>query len=361
MKNYPDQFPVLSQYVYANTAACGLLSDGLMEWRQEHDLDYLIGGSVMQMKSLSLIGETKRTIGKFFNCKPDNVALVPNFSLGLNQLLEGLDPKHKVLLLENDYPSVNWPFESRGFGVSYVKIDENLEANIQNQVKIDNISILALSLVQWVNGVKINLKFLNQLKNEFPNLIIMADGTQFCGTAQFDFESSGIDLLGASGYKWLLAGYGNGFWMCKEGVKEHFTLKGSGFGSVNGNLNAKDKIPFMKHLEPGHLDTLNFGSLKFSLDFLSRTGMDKIETRVKELTEYAKTKFTELGLLEPYVVQRNDHGPIFNIKGNDGLFQHLTEKNVVCSQRGGGIRLSFHFYNTEKHIDAIVKSLITRV
>ncbi len=361
MKNFIDQFPVLTQYTYANTAACGLLSEGLMDWRQEHDLDYLIGGSIMQMKSLSLITEARKAVGIFFNCKPENVALVPNFSLGLNQLLEGLDKKHNVLLLSGDYPSVNWPFESRGFPISYVDIDENLEENILNQVKADNIAVLALSLVQWVNGVKIDLNFLRQLKNEYPDLIIMADGTQFCGTAEFDFENSGIDMLGASGYKWLLAGYGNGFWMCKEGVKEYFSLKGSGFGAVNGDLNAKDNILFMKHLEPGHLDTFTFGSLKYALEFLSRIGMQTIETRVKELTEFAKTKFAEYGLLEPYVVQRKEHGPIFNIKGNDALYGRLREQNVVCSQRGGGIRLSFHFYNTEKHINAIVKTLITRI
>src|SRR5690606_27445773 len=126
--------------------------------------------------------------------KPENVGLVPNFSLGLNQLLEGLDKKHNVLLLRGDYPSVNWPFESRGFAISYVDIDQNLEENILNQVKADNISVLALSLVQWVNGVKVDLNFLRQLKNEHPDLIIIADGTQFCGTAEFDFEISGIDL-----------------------------------------------------------------------------------------------------------------------------------------------------------------------
>ena len=360
MKNFADQFPVLNQYIYANTAACGLLGDGLMEWRQEHDLDYLIGGSVMQMKSLSLIAETRKTVGGFFNCKPENVALVPNFSLGLNQLLEGLDKKHRVLLLESDYPSVNWPFESRGFPVSYVHIDENLEENILNQVKTNSISVLALSVVQWVNGIKVDLNFLRRLKHEFPDLIIIADGTQFCGTANFDFKASGIDLLGASGYKWLLAGYGNGFWLCSDNIKERFSLKGSGFGSVSGNLNAKDTIPFMKHLEPGHLDTLNFGSLKYSLDLLSRIGMETIETRVRELSEFAKNQFAEHGLLEACVVGRKEqHGPIFNIKANDDMFHRLTEENVVCSQRGGGIRLSFHFYNTEKQIKDIVKILMS--
>lgn len=359
MKNFADRFPVLNQYTYANTAACGLLSDGLMEWRQEHDLDYLIGGSLMQMISLSVIEETRKTVGEFFNCSRENVALVPNFSLGLNQLLEGLDKKQRVLLLESDYPSVNWPFESRGFPVSYVHIDENLEGNILDKVKENNISVLALSLVQWVNGVKVDLDFLQQLKREYPDLIIIADGTQFCGTASFDFGASGIDLLGASGYKWLLAGYGNGFWLCSEGVKERFSLKGSGFGSVNGNLDSKDNIPFMKHLEPGHLDTLNFGSLKYSLDFLSRIGMGNIEAHVRELSEFAKDLFAEHGLLQSYVMKRKEHGPIFNINANDDMFRRLTEQNIICSQRGGGIRLSFHFYNTKKDINNIVKTLIT--
>src|SRR5690606_39585518 len=121
----------------------------------------------------------------------------------------------------------------------------------------------------------------------------------------------------------------------------------------------KDNIPFMKHLEPGHLDTLNFGSLKYSLDFLSRIGMGNIEAHVRELSEFAKDLFAEHGLLQSYVMKRKEHGPIFNINANDDMFRRLTEQNIICSQRGGGIRLSFHFYNTKKDINNIVKTVIT--
>lgn len=357
MQKIAKQFPIVNQYIYANTAASGILYDDLLDWRQEHDLDFLIEGSIMKAKSNKLIGSTRKTVGQFFGCDSANVALVPNFSIGINLLLEGLPKEHKILLLEGDYPSLNWPFESRGYDITKIALDEHLERNILETVKTKGITVLALSLVQWLNGIKVDLEFLKKLKNDYPELIIIADGTQFCGTESFNFEDSGIDVLGTSGYKWLLAGYGNGFMLFKDGVKTTFSPKSVGFGSANIDLSGKDNIAFNKHFEPGHLDTLNFGSLKFSLDFLSKIGMDQITSHLKLLSELAKREFTALGLLEDSVVKRDSHSTIFNIKGGDKLFQYLTEKDVLCAQRGGGIRLSFHMYNTEKDIQKLVKLL----
>ena len=362
MENTRKHFPVLSHSIYVNTASAGLLNDDLMEWRQEHDLDYLIGGSNMKTKAMHHgISKVRKTVAEFFGAKIDNTALVPNFSLGLNMLLEGLGLEHRILLVQNDYPSVNWPFECRDFKISYAALDANLEDNILEKIRSEEISVLALSLVQWVNGIKIDIDFLKALKKEYPNLIIIADGTQFCGTTDFNFEASGIDVLGASGYKWLLGGYGNGFFLFKDGIKNSFSLHTIGFNAANINLKGRDDIRFAKHFEPGHLDTLNFGSLKFSLDYLESLGKATIENYLKKLSEKAKMEFTALQLLDDAIVARKSHSTIFNIKGDDALFQKLKDNNVVCSQRGDGIRLSFHLYNTEKDIDVIVKILKTGI
>jgi len=357
MQNIRNQFPVLNQSIYVNTAAFGLLNENLLNWRQEHDLDYLIGGGNMKIESLGLISETRQVVGDFFKCKREYVALVPNFSIGLNMLLEGLDKRHKVLLLQDDYPSVNWPFESREFSVSYAKIDEHLEQNILENIKAENISVFALSLVQWLNGIKIDMDFLKMLKKEYPSLIIIADGTQFCGAFDIDFELSGIDILGASAYKWLLAGTGNGFMLFNNAIENKFSVKTTGFNAANAKLEAKDSIQFSKQFEPGHLDSLNFGSLKFSLEMLTKMGMQNIEMHNRKLMEKAKKVFLELGLLDNSVTRRKDHSTIFNIKGNEQTFKHLVDNGVVCSLRGGGIRLSFHFYNTENEVDQIVEIL----
>ncbi|MFD2099321.1 aminotransferase class V-fold PLP-dependent enzyme [Flagellimonas iocasae] len=357
MQSLRKKFPVLNQCIYANTASAGLLNEDLMEWRQGHDLDFLIGGSDMKAKGFAHMPEIKKTVGKFFHCKPENVALVPNFSLGLNLLLEGLSKDKKVLLLENDYPSVNWPFETRNFNREYVAIDANMEENIHNKVKSGGIDVFALSLVQWVNGIKIDLDFLKQLKKDFPDLIIIGDGTQFCGTEPFNFEASGVDILGTSAYKWLLAGYGNGFYLVKDAVMDQFELKGIGNGSVDNDQSKRNSISFCKFLEPGHLDSFNFGSLEFALDFLDDIGQEHIQAHLDKLSNKAKNVFSDLGLLEQSVLDRTQHSTIFNIKGDQKLFHKLTEENVVTSPRGGGVRFSFHFYNTEEEIDVIATLL----
>ncbi|WP_422350294.1 aminotransferase class V-fold PLP-dependent enzyme [Flagellimonas sp.] len=357
MQNLRKKFPVLQHCIYANTAATGLLYEDLMEWRQEHDLDYLIGGSQMKQKWYGKMNEVRSTVGQFFGCKASNVSLVPNFTLGLNLLLEGLPTDSRVLLVHNDYPSLNWPFETRKFEKDYVSIEANLEEQIHEKLSAGNFDILALSLVQWINGIKIDLAFLKKLKQEFPTLLIIADATQFCGKQEFNFEESGIDVLGASAYKWLLAGYGNGFFLVKEEAKKRFNLNAVGNWSVDRMGDDFQNSPFCKRLEPGHLSSMSFGSLQFSLNFLETVGVENIQNQLKLLSQKAKQEFTSLGLLEDSVAKRDIHSTIFNIKGDQALFEKLSQEEVVCVLRGNGIRLSFHFYNTENEIDAIVDIL----
>ncbi|QLG44483.1 aminotransferase class V-fold PLP-dependent enzyme [Costertonia aggregata] len=360
MKNLRNGFPALNTSIYANTAAYGLLNEDLLAWRRGHDQDYLIGGGAMKMEAMAnLIPETRKTVAHFFNCKVQNVSLVPNFSLAFNLLLEGLNKNSSVALLNGDYPSVNWPFAQRGHRIHHVAIDENLEHNIYECVKKEKIHVLALSLVQWLNGIRIDLDFLKTLKKDFPDLLIMADGTQFCGTVDFDFEDSAIDVLGASAYKWLLAGFGNGFMLFKDHVQEILVPQTIGFNAANGDLKGKHDIRFAKYFEPGHLDTLNFGSLNFSLNFLNSIGMHKIENQNNLLSKKGIDSFSSLSILEGSVVKRQKHSTIFNVKGDDAVYKSLCDNNVVCSERGGGIRLSFHFYNTESEIDRITEILET--
>ncbi len=350
-------FPVSNHTLYANTAAIGLLSEELHEWRQEHDLDFLIGGSQMKMESFQMVSEAKETVGQFLGCTRDRVAMVPNFSLALNMVLEAMPKDHKVLLLKTDYPSVNWPFESRGFPITYASIDEYLEEHIETALREGNIQIFAFSLVQWQNGIKLDLNFIKQLRQKYPELIMIADGTQFCGAFALDFDASGLDILGASGYKWLLAGTGNGLMLFSKRITDQLKLKTTGFNSVNGQLDAPGPIRLAKHMEPGHLDSMCFGSLHFSIKKLMEWDIEKIEAHNRRLIRKAMDAFGELGLLSDTIRNRKDHGTILNIPGNDALFSYLEKENVCCSQRGGGIRLSFHLYNTENEIDAIVKIL----
>lgn len=349
-----DELPLLTEYTYADTAASGLLYSSLQQWRREHDQAFHAGGSLMMEKSFEILPETKQALGAFYGCDPALVALASNFSIGLNLLLDGMETRKQVLLVQGDYPSLNWPFESRGFQTHYVECDTRVEKRIMDMVSRHKIEILALSLVQWVNGMKIGARFLTKLKKAHPGLLIIADGTQFCGAFEFDFGHSGIDVLGASGYKWLLGGYGNAFFLFKAAAVGWFNPRATGFNSADGNASGRQEIAFPRQLEPGHLDSLNFGSLKFALNRLSSIGMKAVEMHNRSLGEHFRQGLKGTRLLDPVVWEREEHSTIFNVRGDKSMHACLQEEKIICSLRGGGIRLSFHLYNTMEEVERVL-------
>ncbi len=354
MMDFSHQFPVLNSYSYLNTANSGILSRELLEWRTAHDQDFLLTGSLFRLKRDEFLQNGRETIADFFNGKASHTYLVPNFSFGFNVLLDGLGSPKRFLLLKEDYPSINYPVESRGHECSYVPIDETLEQNILDAIEYVNPEVIAFSLVQYSNGLKIDLDFLKQLKANYPDLLIIADGTQFCGTAQFDFQKSGIDVLICSGYKWLLGGYGNGFVLLSEEAGEKLYVKEKKIPlPTEGFLKNRNTLSLF--FEPGHLDTLNFGTLFKSITYLRQQGIEKIENKIYQLTLKARQAFIDRELLSIAVKNRKNHSAIFNLDISFDMIKKLQDNGIIITYRGAGARVSFHFYNSEDNLDNLLQ------
>lgn len=361
MEELRKHFPALESCVYLNTASNGVIPKPVIEWRRQHDLDLMNHASVFRDKHKLHIEQIRQSVAGFFNTSTDETALIPNLSFGMNTVLEGLPKGQKILLLKNDYPSINWPVETRDFDVCYAEIDENLEHNIEEAVTKHRPDVFIFSIVQWLSGIKIDFEFLKHLKSYHPNLLLIADGTQYLGTENFSFAKNVIDVLGASAYKWLTAGYGNGFIMVKESARERIFPRTIGFNSAERFESAAAETTFMKHFEPGHQDTLNYGSLEQAILFQKKMGAEALYHKIESLTEKAKTRFAGMGLLKNDTLLRKKHAPIFNLKGDATLFEKLKQHNIICSPRGGGIRVSFHYYNTEADLEKLIVAIKSRL
>jgi len=356
MKNFAKLFPILNQYTYLNTAASGLLSVPVMDWRQDHDLDFLLQGSILKENQANVLEGVREKVGALFSCAPNRVALVPNFSYGFNTLLEGIDINKKVLLLDGDYPSVNWSFESRGFSIKYAQIDVDVESKIEDAFIKQQPDIFAFSLVQWLSGIKIDHTFLNDLKSRYPDTLFFADATQYLGTEVFDFDNSAIDVLGGSCYKWLNAGYGNGLFLFKADVAERIASKTTGFNSLQGKYKPQEGN-FIGRFEPGHQDTLNYGSLGVAIDLINDIGMPQIESNIKEINKMASQAFVQRGLLDENLLNRKGHGSFYTIKGDQSLVDYLKAKNIIVVARGEGVRIAFHYFNNEHDLIQLLRVL----
>ncbi|RZM19079.1 MAG: aminotransferase class V-fold PLP-dependent enzyme, partial [Pedobacter sp.] len=334
----------------------GILSTAAMEWRHNHDLGFMAGGSDFRLKQVDFLQEARVALSRYFNAEEKYTFLVPNFSHGFARLLEGLPNTYRFLLLNEDYPAVNYSVENRGFAVDYVSPDTDVEGNILAQIEKTRPDVLAFSIVQYSNGLKVDLNFLKRLKQLYPELLIVADGTQYCGTEVFDFDASGIDVLIASGYKWMLGGYGNGFMLMKPSVSKDVFTKNQTLGSPKEAF-LQDRSVLSLYFESGHQDSLSFGTLYQSILWFEQLGKRMLQDRISDLSLKAKTAFEERNLLAPAISNRTIHSNIFNLLIRDEDYAKLERSNIKYTARGKGIRVSFHFYNTEQDLEHLLSVL----
>ena len=201
-----------------------------------------------------------------------------------------------------------------------------------------------MSMVQYIDGIKLDFDFIKKLKNKYNNLLIIGDGTQYCGSEKFDFDQSGFDVVIFSGYKWLFSGYGNAVILTKNFYYEF-------------DYNKNDKELINNSIEGGHLDLFSFGSLKFSISLINKQ-IDYISSETKRLSKIMLGGLKDRKLLDSKIFSRQTHSSIFNIDDKDGkLHSFLIENNIQTSQRGNGCRVSLAFYNTENEIKYFFKVL----
>lgn len=331
-----NDFPVLHTYTYLNTSASGLLSESLMEFRQEHDVDFLIGGSLFRDNHKKMLETARKTVADFFDAEAPNTILVPNFTVGWQNLVSALPQKFTFAGLANDYPNLALVVQQQNKIFDCIDNDVNEKEEIYNFISKNKPDVFVFGLAQYIDGKVISELFLRRLKKDFPNIYLIADGTQYLGTRPFQFASSPIDALGCSGYKWLLAGYGNGFWMCKSDFKVEIF---------------KNQELFLSVFELGHQDTFNYTSLQYALDYLKKSDLSAIYEQIRLLSDKAKEMFFQSGFISESVANDPNHLAIFNIEAPENYVELLKGQDILVSYRGKGIRLGLHFYNDLKDLN----------
>jgi len=351
-----DQFPPLKNSTYLNTPTSCLLAQEVLDWRRKHDEAFYQKGFSFRDGFEDFLKGVKQSLADFFRADSSNTFLIPNFSFGFNTLLQGLAPSERFLLLQEDYPSVNYPVERNDFTYSYVQVSESLEDDILEKIKAFKPTVFAFSLVQYISGIKLDFEFIKRLKAQYPDILLLADGTQFCGTAAFDFSASGLDVLASSGYKWMMAGYGNGFLFLNEQIKSRLFSQAKKQQTLSESF-LREKGLFSLCFEPGHQDTLVYGTLQQSVNLLTKIGVQTIEKTICDLSIQAKEAFAARGLLAEKVLKRKQHSSIFNLAISETSYQHLQEEGIVCVRRGKGVRVGFHFFNTEHDLTKLLQVL----
>ena len=338
---FQDDFPALKTCTYFNTAYVGLMSQSLYEFRSNFEKNYLLNADQYKIDAYDSLNHTHAAIAAFIGSKKEQTYFVSNFSAGIRFVLDGLPVGSNVLYLKDDYHSLVDALEERDFNHFSLSIDERLEENIEHALSQNNFHALVTSIVQFTHGLKIDFDFLHHIKEKYPKLLIVGDATQHIGTDHFDFDDSPFDAVVCSGYKWLLAGFGNGF----------IALSDQFF--IHTNLIRED---FKQKVFSGHFNILGAASLVFALEYLKANHFGKLVEKSKVLSQNLRNGLTNIGWIPEYY-KRKSQSSIVSIPADESLLNQLQEQGIKASYRGKYLRFSMHFYNSNEEIEKLITLL----
>lgn len=353
-------FPVLEKRPFLNTAFAGLIHPEVEEKLAAIRLAYMEDMGYFRLHTFEEIKQEARNLAaKILGVPAKNMALLHNFSSGMNTIVQNL-PNKRVMMMRDDYPSLHLPFQSAGFEIALIGHQSNGEVSyveIEEAVARTKPPYFAVSQVHYNSAWCVDLGRIAEITSAHSCKLIV-DGTQAFGAIQTDLSSIKVDAYLASTYKWFMGGYGAGIGFVSDELLADFSFCMASQNSLvfddDGEAHYREGI---KMLEQGHKDHEAIARLLEAMKLSQGLGFQEIEERILELNLRLTKGLQEVGI-----------GPIGN--GNDftrknllcipmkeEYAQRLERANIDCSVRGKAIRFSIHAYNNEEDIDKVITAL----
>jgi selenocysteine lyase/cysteine desulfurase len=196
---------------------------------------------------------------------------------------------------------------------------------------------------------------------------VLVDSTQAVGALGTDFGKEDVDYVSFAPYKYLMGPAGLAFlYVQSENIPELVPDRIGWKNQIWEGDHAEEPID-QNTAEKFEYGTIHFQgayALEKSLEYLNRMGMDAVERRVLELSDYLWGKLSELG--KEMYTPPDTESPIVSFYQYNAvkLAVKLMKDRVKVTGReahGDHIRVSSHFYNTKGDIDLFIEKLLKMV
>jgi len=368
------EFPLTDALIYLNHAAVApwpkRTGAAVIKFAEQNT----VYGSHFYLDWLEKESELRRQLQTLLNApSAEDIALVKNTSEALSFVAHGLDWRSgdNIVSSNEEFPSNRLPWESLAeLGVEFRQADLNASASPEDALfaLVDsNTRLLTISSIQFASGLRLDLEKIGTFCKR-NHILFCIDAIQSLGAVQFDVQAYQADFVMADGHKWMFGPEGLGVFYTTPEARNQLKLTQYGWHMMKDTHNYENKPweihPTARRFECGSPNTLGIHALSASLSLLLETGMDVIESLVIEKANQlieGIDKNSELILLSRRQDQLKSGIVTFKHKStaNEALYQHLQKNGVVCALRGGGIRLSPHFYNTTEEINKVLELLLT--
>ena len=368
-----DQFPGVGDGIYLNAAsvtplplrareAVARLNDRRGEIHRLRDEDFH-----------EPLDASRREIARLIGASPEEIALGGNTTFGINLAVHSLPvpPGSRVVVSDREFPANVYPWMRMpvpGIELEIVPARGGLpdEARILERLDRGDVSVLALSAVQFASGYRADLVRMGRFCRE-RGIHFVVDGIQALGQVPVDVEEACIDILASGGQKWLCGPFGAGFAYVRRELQPALEPALIGWTGMKACEDFGHLVDYRFEL---HEDARRFelgtpafpdlAGLAASVGLLNEVGVEHIERHIQEVLAPLISWIEETPGVEPGSDLSPDRrSGILCVRLPDpgAAFERLKRAGVGCELREGMVRISPHLYNTVGEMERVVDIL----
>jgi selenocysteine lyase/cysteine desulfurase len=369
LAQFRARFPILGRRVYVNSCSQGALSTDVEAAMAAFMESWHTGGSPWDQ----WVGELERlraTFAAFIGADADEVAVMPNATTAAAAIATSLSfegPRRRVILGGADFPTMAhlWQAQARrGAEIVWASAhDDAAPAAEAYRVAIDEQTLIVpVPHVSFRTGRRLDIPALVAHAHGVGALL-MLDDYQHTGTAPIDVHALGLDVLVTGTLKYLLGPPGVAFLYVGRSLIDRFEPLVTGwFGRIDPfafALAPLDWAASARRFETGSPPVPSLYGAVAGLNLLRLLGADVVERQIASLVDRCISGAVDRG----FDVVTPDHpsrrGPLVVVRAHEAtaLVARLADRGIIASARGTGLRLSFHAYNDDSDVDAVLAAL----
>ncbi len=367
-QSWRSEFPVTETYIYMNHAGVAPLSRRVQEAMTGFLEDATVNGAVNAKLWEAEVESCRDAAAQLINADVTEVAFMKNTTQGILIAANGIDWRtgDNVVTTAVEFPANVYPWWSlkERYGVETHMVPER-EGRIYVEDIVSAIDectrAVTVSHVEFASGFRNDIQTLGQICRE-RDIWFIVDAIQSLGAVEVDVQTWNVDILAADGHKWLLAPEGAAIFYCANDKRDRLINTNVGWASV---VNPRDFLNYDLTLKPdatrfeeGSYNSIGLYGLKAAIELLLEIGVLTIQTRILELTAHliAGLKTKGYRVVTPPVDSERAGIVIFENgrQTPSEIYEMLYAENIITAERGTGVRVSPHFYNTTSEIESLL-------
>lgn len=366
---FRDRFPLLAHAVYTNSCSQGALSIDVRRAYEQYLADWDAKGAPWDLW-VERAESARSRVARLLNATTDEVAITTSVSAGVSSLMSGLkhpEGRTKIVMSDFEFPTIGQIMHAQELlGVKVVHVpaapDVTIPLDRMAEAIDEETALVAITHVCFRNGSKTDVKEVIRLAHEAGARVLL-DSFQAVGAIPIDVQDLDADFVTGGTLKYLLGSAGLAFLYCRADLLADITPTQTGWFADENifdmDIHDYSPSPTARKFESGTPPIPNIYAGIAGMDLMEEIGIAETEQHVQRLTQQLVDGLDRIGAGMVTPRDPSKRGPLIAVATSDeaAMVRALAEDGILTNPRDGNIRLSWHCYNSEEDVEAVVAGL----